>query len=380
MRIGIMTFWWSQDNYGQLLQCCALQKYLRDLGHDTFVIRYKYELRADSRQPMLRRFAEYLRQPGLIFNAMRRILGRKLAKPYQGDIRARQFDRFRAEKLTFSEKQYASYIDLVADPPKADFYIVGSDQVWNTMPFSEGDIRAYFLDWVPSSARRLSYAASIGTNELERRAEAIIRDALSRFDAVSCREKTGCDLLARNGFAAQLVCDPVMLTGREELLSHASGRFAGRDFMFVYLLNNECVFSMKRVRTFAAQHRLEIVYCLSNTSTPIFFHDDGVPREELSVPDWISAIRHARCVITNSFHCTLSGFLLGKSVGIIPLAGKAKAQNARMEMLLKLFTANAIDVRENSWDVLLTGEETVVSEAGVRLCAQSESFLKGGLA
>ena len=42
MKIGIMTFWWSNDNYGQLLQCYALQKYLRDLGHDAFLIRYNW--------------------------------------------------------------------------------------------------------------------------------------------------------------------------------------------------------------------------------------------------------------------------------------------------------------------------------------------------
>ena len=42
MKIGIMTFWWSNDNYGQLLQCYALQKYLRDSGHDAFLIRYNY--------------------------------------------------------------------------------------------------------------------------------------------------------------------------------------------------------------------------------------------------------------------------------------------------------------------------------------------------
>ena len=42
MKIGIMTFWWSNDNYGQLLQCYALQKYLRDRGHDAFLIRYNY--------------------------------------------------------------------------------------------------------------------------------------------------------------------------------------------------------------------------------------------------------------------------------------------------------------------------------------------------
>lgn len=40
MKIGIMTFWWSEDNYGQLLQCYALQEHLRDLGHEPFLIRY----------------------------------------------------------------------------------------------------------------------------------------------------------------------------------------------------------------------------------------------------------------------------------------------------------------------------------------------------
>lgn len=48
MKIGILTYWWSQDNYGQLLQSYALQKYLRDAGHDAFLIRY------DSRNDFLR--------------------------------------------------------------------------------------------------------------------------------------------------------------------------------------------------------------------------------------------------------------------------------------------------------------------------------------
>ena len=43
MKIGIVTFWQSDDNYGQLLQCWALQQYLRNLGHDPFLIRYVYK-------------------------------------------------------------------------------------------------------------------------------------------------------------------------------------------------------------------------------------------------------------------------------------------------------------------------------------------------
>ena len=43
MKIGIITYWWSKDNYGQLLQCYALQKYLQEHGHDAFLIKYNYE-------------------------------------------------------------------------------------------------------------------------------------------------------------------------------------------------------------------------------------------------------------------------------------------------------------------------------------------------
>lgn len=44
MRIGIMTFWESYDNYGQLLQCWALQQYLKSKGHSPYLIRYHREI------------------------------------------------------------------------------------------------------------------------------------------------------------------------------------------------------------------------------------------------------------------------------------------------------------------------------------------------
>lgn len=40
MKIGIITFWQSNDNYGQVLQCLALQQYLKGLGHEPFLIKY----------------------------------------------------------------------------------------------------------------------------------------------------------------------------------------------------------------------------------------------------------------------------------------------------------------------------------------------------
>ena len=58
MKIGIMTFWWSNDNYGQLLQCYALQKYLRDAGHDAYLIRYEASI--DKKTPLYLRLIKSL--------------------------------------------------------------------------------------------------------------------------------------------------------------------------------------------------------------------------------------------------------------------------------------------------------------------------------
>lgn len=40
MKIGIITFWESTDNYGQVLQAYALQQVLKSMGHEPFQIRY----------------------------------------------------------------------------------------------------------------------------------------------------------------------------------------------------------------------------------------------------------------------------------------------------------------------------------------------------
>ena len=40
MKIGILTFHCAH-NYGAVLQCYALQEYLKHLGHDVYVINYR---------------------------------------------------------------------------------------------------------------------------------------------------------------------------------------------------------------------------------------------------------------------------------------------------------------------------------------------------
>ena len=63
MKIGIITFWDSSDNYGQIMQCFALQHYLRLQGHRPFLIRFSPAPHRDGR---LKRLARILRPSHVI--------------------------------------------------------------------------------------------------------------------------------------------------------------------------------------------------------------------------------------------------------------------------------------------------------------------------
>ena len=58
MKIGILTFHWA-TNYGAVLQCYALQEYLKSLGHEVEIINYKPHLFDDNVYTFLR-FCKFL--------------------------------------------------------------------------------------------------------------------------------------------------------------------------------------------------------------------------------------------------------------------------------------------------------------------------------
>jgi hypothetical protein len=160
MKIGIMTFWWSDDNYGQILQCYALQKYLRDAGHDAYLIRY--DPRGDYEKKLWDKVIRALNPIELFFYLQRRIRNKKIIKKNK----LRKFNEFRDKYIRQSERIYYHYNDLVPDPPEADVYIAGSDQIWNifSLPIQQVKkrLRAYFLDFGKPDIKRIAYAASFG--------------------------------------------------------------------------------------------------------------------------------------------------------------------------------------------------------------------------
>lgn len=211
MKIGILTFH-SQLNYGGVLQCWALQTALEKMGHAVLVIdRWhnvdNYLLERGYNKWGLRQWVRFW---------VRGLFG-------LGDLsqwlRVRRTKKFLRQRIKRSSYHFVGWNEV----PKelgVDMLVVGSDQVWHCGNW--GDPRVYLLEGAPQIPA-IAYAASFGMTELpdclgagargaeNLAAEPIYRRGLSKFNAISCREREGVEICKRLSFDAVHVVDPTLL-------------------------------------------------------------------------------------------------------------------------------------------------------------------------
>ena len=189
-KVGILTFQ-NTLNYGAALQCYALYRTLRELGHEPMVIDY--------RNPQI------ARNEGLTYSWCH---PRSVLAYAKRQKRVRAFDAFRS-RVHFTEPCDRGSIASVCEG--LDYVVVGSDQVWN--PQCMSDDPSYFLDFMEDASKKKSYAASIGGSET-------VTDAfdpaklLDGFTSLLLRERSGADYVAsiiRSGIVPQVVLDPTLL-------------------------------------------------------------------------------------------------------------------------------------------------------------------------
>ena len=342
MKIGILTFWTSNDNYGQLLQCYALQKHLRDAGHDVFLIRYDRSL--DLRRtpvPLWRKLLKVFNPNLLVRMVVLRRKGKERSRQaaLEWQNHPRGFDAFRSRYLGQSDVLYRSWEALKAQPPEADCYIVGSDQVWNfyqaTLADSRGLLHAFFLDFGKPETLRMAYAASWGKTQIGPDFCSEIRPLLATFNYVSVREKSGISLCRSCGYEnAEFRCDPTLLLPAEayrELTRKEQAKVPDKKYVLVYRLGNPCVFDVKKVEAWATGKGLRLVYVTANALY------DSLEKTYPTIPEWLALVEHAEYVITNSFHCCVFSLLFQRKFAAVPLTGKAIGMNSRMDTLFELF-------------------------------------------
>ena len=316
-------------NYGATIQAFALQDYLEHQGHEVEIIDYRlpkhrgYEFFAlfpdgGRAYPYLKRvpFMRYIYYP---------IKRRHLLHTW---ARKRAFDRFDRDYLHISKETYRTTEEIQAASPKADIYIAGSDQIWNT-EFDNGTTPAYYLDFGNPNTPRISYAASFGTSKIAEGREDFIRENLKRFDAISVREATGLSILESLGINGVQVVDPVFLLSKEEWKSRLSLEEGQRDYIFLY----DFVRTEPSIRDFALnlskRTGLELISINEKSDNPYAHRqvNNAGPKEFLQ---WLL---NARYVVSNSFHATAFSLIFEREFFTFPLVSQRNP--SRMTDLLR---------------------------------------------
>lgn len=309
-------------NYGASLQAYALQEYCKGLGCEYEIIDYKPDYLSQHF-----RFSK-VANPRFDRPVVKQLyLLAKLPERIRALKKKRLFDEFSRRFLQRSPNRYNSYEELAQNPPAANLYIAGSDQIWNTF-FRNGHDRAFYLDFAPKSSRRISYAASFATDSIYGGAEAFVAGQLQNFDAISVRETSALQLLESLGRKhGQLVCDPVFLMAADEWQGLIAEQPKPKgDYIVVYDCEQSALLS-KIARQLSAITGLPI-HSLATTA-------GRYAQQDLSLGgpiEFLTEIACARYVVANSFHALAFSLIFKKDFFI---ANRAEKINTRMRDFLQ---------------------------------------------
>ena len=319
-------------NSGASLQAYALMKYLEEEGNEVEIINYKpdylsnhYKLNVITNQKykknlILKIIYLTLKFPG-------RVLALKNKKKY---------DEFRKNYLKITEKRYVSNSELKSNPPEADIFICGSDQIWNSK-FNNGKDPAFYLDFVPKGKRRAAYAASFATDRIEECVRDITKKRINKLDYIGVREISALNILEDLGIDNGIqVMDPVFLLSKEMWLNMTYEVDKKEKYIFVYDFDgNELI---KEVALKLAKEKKLKIYTVfkSDYSNKLI--------KNMGPIDFITYIKNAEFVISNSFHGTAFSIIFEKQFAVV---NRNEAINTRMRDLLSILKIENRLISEN---------------------------------
>lgn len=311
----------NADNHGARLQCFALAYWLKKEGNEVEVIDYQPDyMRGPKLWYVPRNIKEFVK---FFVRIPERLCAVK---------RHKVFSEFSQKYIPLS-KVYNNIDELRNHPPMADMYLAGSDQIWNPT-FRNGTDPAYYLDFGPKNILRKSFAASFAVSSIEDVQKRLwIKDNLKRFDKITVREQSALKILKDLGYDGVLQDDPVFLLNREEWnkvldLEESWKELGIKDEKYVLIYD---FFLSNEIKSVALEYK-------KRNNCKIF----SVCHKSLSYADknfvyatpndFVNLIKHACCVISNSFHGTCFAMIYNVPYVVVD---RPDGLNARMRDLLE---------------------------------------------
>ena len=327
-KIGIITLN-GYFNYGNRLQNYALEQVLRSIGFkvETIIVDNKNLDVPINRKKFLDKI-KGKKGKDLIFFSKNKIKKYLYNQNHLNLQREEIFKEFSLKYLsetdfTISEKNIPQ--DLLN---RYDYFITGSDQVWNPNYTSGSSI--YFLTFAPKN-KRISYAASFGVSEIPEEYIENYKKWLSEMPHLSVREEAGAKIVKDlTGREATVSLDPTMLLTKEQWLSisQVPSHKLIKGYLLTYFLGNIPKERENLLKDIAKRNDLEIVN-LARVKEKIPY---------LTGPsEFIDYIDSASVFCTDSFHGAAFSILLETPFIVFERIDNSPSMNSRIETLLTKF-------------------------------------------
>lgn len=326
IRVGIQTI--IDCNFGNRLQNFALQETLKDIGCEVETVNDVSETCfVQSIKNMIKN----------LFNiGGYRSLRNAKSKLYSRD-RMLVMQKWNEENIKFSKKKISRYHIPKNFKNEYDYFITGSDQVWN--PYFRKD--SLMLLSYAQRHQRISYAASLGVDAIPSKQLERYESELTKFSAISVREKNAIKIIEDIvGRKVEWVVDPTMLFTAEKWkrLEKKPEWLTSQNYIAVYSLGG----LPEDVRTFIEKAALDKNWEIYE----ILKKDD--PKLYLSTPfEFIYIIGHAKLLVTNSFHGTVFSILYKIPFINFDRRDVHGTMGARFDTLYELFQMNDRKYRDN---------------------------------
>lgn len=309
MKIGILTFHFAH-NYGAMLQAYALSTKLNDLGYDAEIVDYRlpHIYRSFDKYSLLGLLSRYREDNNLILAVLK-----TLKNYFNQRTKDEKWNRFEDFSDLYFKKSNRIYNDNISTL-NYDVVICGSDQIWNEhltgylLPF-------YFGATAPLDCKRISYAASNGSEIVQPKNQKQFFELLNRMDAVSVREEGLADFIKeKSNRFVDTVVDPAFLLPKEKWCSIAKEPVE-QDYILTYSFNEDDLFFEtvdkvakmlgKKVLRFCFSTDIRANKCISQVT-------NGGPEE------FLGFFKNASYVVTNSFHGTAFSLIFQKQFLCVP--------------------------------------------------------------
>lgn len=346
-KLGICTFYYNNFNYGASLQAYALQKTIHSFGYEVEMISY-YD------NNIIHKLLSDLKQ----------IIKRKSTIDEKIKNRRELIAMFN-KTIPHSRLYYSNSVKSLNKGYSG--FVVGSDQVWNP----EWLTKLSSLNYASGDKLTIAYAASTGKIKLDEKQKKMLKTVLQNTKYISIREKESIPVLQElTSKKIDNVLDPTLLLKKSEWDLICQDRLIRDNYMFCYFLGDNQNLRIV-AKEYSNRNNLKIVSLPYMNGSHRTVDDDfgDFQLYDISPTDFISLIKYASFVMTDSFHCAVFSHIYERN--FIVSGGGKDEMGCRMMSLTNLFGTEKRYIEEHK-DVCIDLIERAEEQ---KVCVDSSEYM-----